>query len=108
MAYAAAEIAIQQGIVRTQAVTMLPTTPHFTAWALTVEPTPIITVETMWVVLNGIPKCDAVIMIAALEKSAAAPFIGFILMIFLPIVLMIFQPPDIVPKAIVIAQMIFT
>ena len=72
---------MQAGIVRTHAVTMFPTIFHLTACAWSVEPTPMIAVEITWVVLSGIPKCDAVKINPAAEVSAANPCIGFNLMI---------------------------
>lgn len=64
---------IHAGIVTTQAVTMFPTTLHLTACAWKVDPTPIMDVEITWVVLKGIPKCDAIKIKAAAEVSAANP-----------------------------------
>ena len=99
---------MQAGIVKTQAVTMFPTTRHLTACACKVVPTPIIDVEITCVVLNGIPKCEAAKIRVAADVSAANPCIGFNLIILCPIVFMIFQPPFIVPVAIVSAQAMIT
>lgn len=102
------EIIIQAGIVTIQAMTIFPTILHLTACAWNVEPTPIIAVEITWVVLRGIPKCEAVKIKPAAEVSAANPCMGFSLIILCPIVFIIFQPPFIVPAAIVIAQAMIT
>ena len=99
---------MQAGIVKTQAITIFPTILHLTACAWKVEPTPIIAVEITWVVLNGIPKCDAVKINPAADVSAANPCIGLSFIILCPIVFMIFHPPFIVPAAIVSAQAMIT
>ena len=99
---------MQAGIVKTQAITIFPTTLHLTLFACNVEPTPIIAVDMTWVVESGIPKCEAIKMIEAADVSAANPWIGFSLIILCPIVLIIFHPPFIVPAAIVKAHTTIT
>jgi hypothetical protein len=47
------------GIVRIHAHAMVRATPHFTALAPMVVPTPMIEVQIIWVVLTGIPAIDA-------------------------------------------------
>ena len=47
---------MQAGIVKTQAVTILPTILHLILFACKVEPTPIMAVDMTWVVERGIPK----------------------------------------------------
>ena len=102
------ESVAQIGIVINQVTTMRPATPHFTAEKRFAEPTPRIADVIAWVVLIG--KCVkvAVIITDAAEASAAKPLIGSILKIFVPIVLMIFQPPMDVPSAIAVAAAILT
>ena len=46
---------------------------YLTACAWKVEPTPIIEVEITWVVLRGMPKCEARRISPAAEVSAAKP-----------------------------------
>ena len=56
------------GKVRTQAVMMLPAIPQRTAEKRWVEPTPITEAVTQWVVLTGMPSCEAVSMTEAAAK----------------------------------------
>ena len=55
-----------------------------------------------WVVLNGIPRREAVSMTAAAPLSAANPLTGLILTIRTPRVLITRQPPAYVPAAITV------
>ncbi|MNP39559.1 hypothetical protein D3C76_1331410 [compost metagenome] len=72
------------------------------------EPTPRIADVIACVELTG--KCSSVAekITDAAEISAAKPLIGSILKIFVPIVLIIFQPPMEVPSAIAVAAAILT
>src|SRR5215218_1650392 len=95
-------------MVRIQAITMLPATPHRTADSRSLEPTPMIALEMTWVVETGIPKWDAVKMIVAAVVSAAKPWTGSSLTTFWPMVLMIRQPPAAVPREIALAAAMIT
>ena len=53
-----------------------------------------IAVLMVWVVLSGMPKVPAVMMVIPAAVSAAKPWIGSSLVRRRPIVLMIRQPPD--------------
>ena len=64
------------GIVRTQAQTIWPATPHRTADSRRVEPTPMIAPVMVWVVLTGTPSAVAVKSEIAPAVSAAKPPTG--------------------------------
>src|SRR6266576_175823 len=98
----------EAGIVRIQAMTILPATPQRTAESRSDEPTPMIALEMTWVVETGIPKCDAVRMIVAAVVSAAKPWTGSSLTTRWPIVLMMRQPPAAVPKEMAVAARTIT
>lgn len=83
-------------------------TPHFTSFIRCAEPTPIIDEDTTCVVLIGNFNAVNPNIIRAEDKSVAAPFAGFNLVIFPPIVLIIFQPPIVVPIPMAIATLIRT
>ena len=70
------------GIVRTQAHTIWPATPHRTADSRRVAPTPTIAPVMAWVVLTGTPVCVAIRMDRAAPVSAAKPPTGCSLVIF--------------------------
>src|SRR5437763_6491231 len=95
-----APIAPAAGRVSTQAVTMLPATPQRTADTRLAAPAPITPPEITCVVDSGKPTCDAARITAAPEPWALNPWAGSILMIRVPIVRMIRQPPEYVPAAI--------
>jgi len=86
-------------MVRIQAQTMRPATPHFTALSRRVAPTPMIAPVIVWVVDTGMPPSVAPTMVNAPAVSAQNPPIGWSLVIFEPIVLTIRQPPSSVPIA---------
>src|SRR6218665_115927 len=88
------------GIVRIQAQSKLTVIPHLTAETLLVNPTPMIAPVTVCVVETGILNCSVMKSVIAPAVSAATPSNGVTFVILVPIVLMIFQPPLIVPKAI--------
>ena len=71
--YSTAERTAQTGIVRNQASTIFPTSPHLTAENRIVLPTPMIAVEMICVVLMGIPKYVHVKIELAAVVSAAKP-----------------------------------
>ena len=85
------------GIVKTHAHSRLIVTPHLTADTLLVKPTPIIDPAIVCVVLTGILKWVVINNVIAPAVSAATPSSGVTLVILVPIVLKIFQPPDKVP-----------
>ena len=86
------------GIVSTQAHNKFTVTPQRTALNLFVAPTPIIAPVMVCVVLTGIPICSVINKVKAPEVSAATPSKGVTLVILVPIVFTIFQPPLMVPK----------
>ncbi|MCY1549093.1 hypothetical protein D9M68_852470 [compost metagenome] len=77
-------------------------TPHRTADRRLVAPTPMIEPVMVCVVLTGIFSISVINRVNAPAVSAATPSKGVTLVILVPIVLMIFQPPLIVPKAIAV------
>lgn len=79
--------------------TRLMVTPQRTADNRLVKPTPIIEPVNVWVVETGMPKFWVKLNVSAAAVSALTPSRGVILVILVPIVLTIFQPPDMVPKA---------
>ena len=72
-ANAANPITALMGIVRIHAHMIVRATPHFTALAPRVVPTPMIDEQMMWVVLTGIPIMEAPRMVDALAAFAAKP-----------------------------------
>ena len=72
---------------------MLPATPQRTAETRLAAPVPMIAPEITCVVESGKPTCDAAMITVAPTPCAAKPCAGSILMIRLPIVRMIRQPP---------------
>jgi hypothetical protein len=64
------------GMVRIHAHTMVRATPHFTVLLPLVIPTPMMDVQIIWVVLTGIPRRDAPIIVDAPAVSAANPCTG--------------------------------
>src|SRR4029077_12118282 len=97
---AAAASTAERGSVSSQAQTMRPATPHFTAERRGVEPTPMIAPVIVWVVDTGMPASVAPIRVTAPAVSAQKPPIGCSLVILVPIVLTMRQPPKSVPRAI--------
>src|SRR5450759_2758996 len=95
-----AEIRAETGIVKSHAQTIFPATPQRTAVSLVVAPTPTMAPVIVWVVLTGIPAIEAPIIEQAAAASALNPPMGRSLVILVPIVLTMRQPPNIVPKAI--------
>src|SRR6188768_3544587 len=73
------------GIVRTQATTMLPATPHRTAEIRFVAPTPMMHALMQCVVETGTPRRLATMIVTAPAVSAAKPCNGVMRMILLPI-----------------------
>src|ERR1700712_1419133 len=90
---------MQTGMVKIQALTMLPTVLQRTALKRRLAPTPTMAVLITWVVLTGKPRREAVSMTVAALVSAAKPWMGLRSTILLPIVLIIRHPPDAVPAA---------
>src|SRR5213078_798585 len=101
-------VAPAAGSVSTQAIAMLPATPQRTADSRRAAPAPITAPEITWVVDSGKPTCDAARITAAPEPWAVKPWAGSILMIRVPIVRMIRQPPEYVPAAIAVAALMTT
>src|SRR5215216_372886 len=88
------------GIVRIQAQTMRPATPHLTADSRRVAPTPTIDPVIVCVVETGVPVSVTYASVAAAAASAQKPPTGFSFVIRVPIVRTMRQPPDNVPNAI--------
>ena len=88
------------GIVRIQAHNRLTVTPQRTALRRLVVPTPIIAPVIVWVVDTGIPIYSVKNKVVAPAVSAQTPSNGVTLVIFVPMVFTIFQPPLSVPKLI--------
>lgn len=72
----------ETGIVIIHAQKIFVVTPHFTADARFVAPTPIIAPVIVCVVLTGIPKCVAINKVTAPAVSAQNPSKGLSLVIF--------------------------
>lgn len=88
------------GIVRIQAQTIFLATPQRTAEKPFNEPTPMMAPVTVCVVETGIPNSVANASVSALAVSEQKPLTGFNLVILIPMVFTIRQPPKQVPKAI--------
>src|SRR5439155_107057 len=96
------------GIVRLHAHTMRPATPHRTAERRCAAPTPEIAPVIVWVVLTGMPKCDAMNSVMAPLVSAQKPPKGVSLVSRCPIVLTMRHPPDMVPSPMAAPQAMMT
>src|SRR5690349_18374162 len=90
----------EQGIVRTQAVTIRWPQIQRTDRTPRVVPTPRIAPVTAWVVEIGTPMFVAAMIVAAAAVSAQNPPTGWSRVMLDPIVLMIRQPPKSVPRPI--------
>ena len=86
-------------MVRIQAHTMRPATPQCTARLLRIEPMPTIAPAMVCVVETGMPRAEAEKMVTAPAVSAAKPPMGMSLVILLPMVWTMRQPPESVPEA---------
>src|ERR1044071_1045068 len=87
-------------MVRIQAQTMRPATPHFTADNLRVAPTPTIEPVMVCVVETGVPVSVTYASVSAAAGSAQKPPTGLSFVMRVPIVRTMRQPPDNVPNAI--------
>src|SRR5678816_2843175 len=87
------------GMVKIQAQTMRPATPHFTADNLRVAPTPTIDPVIVCVVETGVPVSVTYASVNAAALSAQNPPTGLSFVILVPIVRTIRQPPESVPNA---------
>ena len=87
-------------MVITQAQMILMVSPQRTADKRFVRPTPIIAPVVVCVVETGMPNFCVKNNVKEAAVSAQNPSSGVILVILEPIVLTIFQPPDMVPTAI--------
>ncbi len=103
-----AEIVAEIGMVMSQVMTILLAVPQLTSLTCCADPTPMMDDEMTCVVLTG--KCNVVNVkiIAAEDRSAAAPLTGRIFMILPLTFLIIFHPPIDVPNAIAVAEEILT
>jgi len=95
-----AEIMAAAGIVSTQATTIFSVTPQRTADKRFADPPPEMAPVMRCVVDTGTPIEVAKKILDAAAVSAQKPSIGVNRVIFCPIVLVIRQPPLIVPNAI--------
>ena len=93
-------MAAATGIVNIQAQKRLNVTPHRTADNRRVAPTPIIAPVIVCVVLTGIFRFYVRNKVTAPAVSAATPSNGVTFVIFVPIVLIILDPPLNVPSDI--------
>ena len=89
-------------MVSTHATTIFSVTPQRTADKRFADPTPEMAPVMTCVVDTGTPREVARKILAAAAVSAQNPSIGVNRVIFCPIVLMMRQPPLIVPKAIAV------
>src|SRR5512141_528187 len=87
------------GIVRSQAHTIRVATPHRTADNRDAAPTPTMAPVMVCVVLTGTPRAEARKIAPAPPVSAQKPPKGRSLVIRVPIVFTIRQPPSAVPSA---------
>src|SRR5437899_11183114 len=90
----------EPGMVKIHAQMMLPATPQRTAESFCAEPTPMIEPVMVWVVDTGMPRPVARNSIIAPLAEAQKPPTGFSLVIFIPMVLTMRQPPKSVPRPI--------
>src|SRR5215208_339966 len=88
------------GMVRIQAQTMRPATPHFTADNRRVAPTPTMEPVIVCVVETGVPVSVTYANVSAAADSAQKPPTGLSFVIRVPIVRTMRHPPDNVPNAI--------
>src|SRR4051812_24020973 len=91
---------IDMGMVITQVINILPTIPQLIDLGLSAVPVPMMNDVITCVVDNGMPKAEAVCNTNVDVISDVNPFIGSILIILRPMVLMMRHPPTEVPKAI--------
>src|SRR3954467_1032008 len=96
------------GSVSSQAIAMLPATPQRTADSRRAAPAPITPPERTRAVDSGKPPCEAAGITAAPDPWAVKPWAASILMIRVPIVRMIRQPPVYVPAAMALAALMTT
>src|SRR5262245_18457871 len=96
------------GIVRIQAHRIRPATLHRTADNRFAAPTPTIAPVIVWVVLTGTPRAEARKMAPAPPVSAQNPPKGRSLVIRVPIVFTMRQPPIAVPRAMAVYAPIST
>ena len=95
-----AETSADMGMVSSHAHTMRRAIPQRMVDSLVVAPTPMMEPVMVCVVDTGMPLCVAMKSVAAPAVSAQNPPTGLSLVIFIPIVLTIRQPPSAVPMAI--------
>src|SRR4051794_41325025 len=89
-------------MVRIQAHTTRPATPHRTAESRWIDPTPTIAPVIVWVVETGMPWAETKKRVAAAADSAATPPDGCSFVIREPRVWTTRQPPDNVPRAMAV------
>ncbi len=90
----------EPGMVKSHAQMMSPATPQRTAENFCAEPTPTIEPVMVWVVDTGMPRLVARNSVRAPLVEAQKPPTGFNLVIRMPMVLTIRQPPKSVPRPI--------
>lgn len=94
----------ETGMVMTHAVMRSRLTPQRTALRRLTAPTPIMLPLMTCVVETGIPKFCVTKSVMAPAACEQKPSTAVMRVILLPIVLIIFHPPDIVPMAIAVIQ----
>src|SRR3954453_3190373 len=95
-------------MVSSHAIAMLPATPQRTAETRLAAPAPMTPPEITCVVESGKPACEAARITPAPEPCATKPWAESILMIRVPIVRMMRQPPVYVPAAMAVAALTTT
>ena len=84
--------------MKIHALTMRPATPHRTAEKREIAPTPMIEPLIVWVVLTGMPPMAVPMSVTAPAVSAEKPPTGRSLVIRMPMVFTMRQPPARVPR----------
>src|SRR5437773_1722728 len=98
--HVAAAISAEAGMVRIHVVTIRPATPQRTAEKCWIAPTPMIEPLIVCVVLTGMPPIAVPRSVIAPAASAQNPPTGRSLVMRIPIVFTMRQPPAIVPRPI--------
>jgi hypothetical protein len=101
-------MAAAPGTVSTHAQTIRPATPHRTAVSCRTLPTPTMAPVMVCVVDTGMPRPVAMNSVAAPAVSAQKPPTGCSLVIFMPIVRTMRQPPVSVPAPMAVWQAMTT
>ncbi len=95
-------------MVRIHAQRIVLATPQWTALKRCTVPTPMMPPAMVWVVETGMPAMAVPRMLVAAAVSAQNPPKGLSLVIRIPMVLTILQPPNSVPNAMAVLAMNMT